>query len=143
MSRIILAIDFDGTIAEHRFPQIGVPVPGAFEWMKKFQEAGALLILLTMRSDRGDSGGNYLADAIEFCRKHGVEFWAHNTNPEQETWTGSRKVYAHAYVDDAAVGCPLKPTSKGDGLMVDWEEVGPIVMNMIEARRRAFGASST
>ena len=139
---MILAIDFDGTIAEHRFPKIGDAVPGAFKWLKKFQEAGALLILLTMRSDGRKDGGNYLADAVDFCRANGVEFWAHNTNPEQETWTGSRKVYAHAYIDDMAVGCPLMRTSRDDGDMVDWERVGPIVMDMIEARRKAFEATS-
>ncbi len=46
-----VAIDFDGTIVEHKFPEVGKPVPGAIEWMKKWQDAGAQLILWTMRSD--------------------------------------------------------------------------------------------
>jgi len=50
-----ICIDFDGTIVDHRFPEIGPPVPGAVEWMLRFQEAGAKLILFTMRSDGGRS----------------------------------------------------------------------------------------
>ena len=55
---MFIAIDFDGTIVDHRFPEIGKPVPGAFEWMKKFKEAGAKLILWTMRSDGQANGEN-------------------------------------------------------------------------------------
>jgi hypothetical protein len=141
MSKII-AIDFDGTIADHRFPEIGKPVPGAFKWMKRLQAAGAKLILFTMRSDhRGEpsaefpdvAGGDYLTQAVEFCRKHGVEFWGINTNPEQQSWTRSPKAYAHTYVDDAAFGCPLKENpSAGGRPFVDWEAVGPGLLSMTE-----------
>lgn len=142
MSRMILAIDFDGTIADHRYPKIGDPVPGAFAWLKRFQEAGALLILLTMRSPNRQDGVDSLAEAVEFCRARGIEFWQVNENREQDTWTSSRKVYAHAYIDDAAVGCPLRRNFRDDGDMVDWEIVGPMVMKMIEARRKAFTGES-
>ena len=131
MSSMILAIDFDGTICEHRFPKIGKPAPRAFHWLKKFQEAEALLILLTMRSD-GRPDGNFLRDAVDFCRDNGVEFWQVNTNHEQDSWTSSRKVYAHAYIDDAAVGCPL--IGEWGARVVDWDTVGPLVMKMIEQR---------
>jgi hypothetical protein len=138
MSRLIVAIDFDGTIVEHKFPKIGFAVPGAFDWMKKFQDAQALLILLTMRSDGREDGGNYLKDAVDFCKERGIEFWAHNNNPEQATWTASPKVYAHCYIDDAAIGCPLLRTVSDDGFMADWKKIGPMVMKMIKARRKAF-----
>ena len=48
---IPIAVDFDGTIVDHVFPEIGAAVPGAFKWLKRFKEAGATLILWTMRSD--------------------------------------------------------------------------------------------
>ncbi len=128
----IIAVDFDGTISDHQFPRIGEAVPGAFEWMKKFQEAGAKLILWTMRSDGRADGGGYLKDAVEFCRENGVEFWAHNTNPEQAGWTGSPKAYAHVYIDDAAFGCPLKENSSGRPF-VDWDVVGPKVLELLES----------
>ena len=103
---MIIAVDFDGTIVEHEFPKIGPAVPGAFEWMKKFQEAGAFLILWTMRSS-GQLHGDVLSEAVAYCREQGVEFWDWNTNPHQYTWTTSPKAYAHVYIDDAAIGCPL------------------------------------
>jgi hypothetical protein len=122
-----IAVDFDGTIAEHKFPEVGKPVPGAFEWMRKWQEAGARLILWTMRCD--SPKGNYLADAIDLCRGNGVYFFGHNRNPEQSEWTTSPKAYAHIYVDDAAFGTPL---IQGDGRpMVDWSVVGPEVLKII------------
>ncbi len=140
---MIIAVDFDGTIAEHEFPDIGRPVPGAFEWMKKWQEAGAKLILWTMRSDgRSEDGGKengpVLTDAVEFCRKHGVEFWGVNRNPEQGGWTQSPKCYAHIYVDDAAFGVPLRASSKRYVRpSVDWSIVGPAVLTMITSKQGA------
>ena len=138
---MLVAVDFDGTIAEHEFPDIGPAVPGAFDWMRRWQAAGAKLILWTMRSD-GRSGdgsrenGPVLTDAVEFCRTNGVEFFGVNENPDQKSWTGSPKAYAHLYVDDAAFGCPLRPASKaGNRPMVDWAAVGPAVLEMVTARK--------
>jgi len=138
---LIIAIDFDGTIVDHRFPDIGMPVPGAIEWMKRFQAAGAKLILFTMRSDlrseaMSDEGHKadrpYLTEAVEYCRAHGVEFWGVNENPEQGSWTLSPKPYAHVYIDDAAFGCPLRESPRMGGRpMVDWSAVGPAVMKML------------
>ena len=139
---IVIAIDFDGTIVDHRYPDVGAPVPGAIEWMKRFQEAGAKLILWTMRSDkRGDGIGpmgdgpdhDYLQDAVDYCRACGIKFWSVNGNPEQSTWTDSPKAYAHHYIDDAAVGCPLRENPRMGGRpFVDWDAVGPAMMRMIE-----------
>lgn len=109
---MILAVDFDGTIVDHRFPDVGKPVPGAVKWMKRFQELGAKLILWTMRSDGRDDGGNYLTDAVNYCRENGVEF----------------------YIDDAAIGVPLIKPIGFARPCVDWETVGPIVEAMIEAK---------
>lgn len=130
---IVIAVDFDGTIVEHQFPRVGPPVPDAFRWLKRFQDLGAKLILWTMRSDGRADGSNPLTDAVEFCRSHGIEFWAVNVNPEQSSWTGSPKAYAHIYIDDAAAGTPLvfPHPSHGDRPYVDWEEVGPLVESFL------------
>lgn len=121
---MIIAIDFDGTIVEHCFPEIGKPVEGAFEWMKKFQEAGALLILWTMRSNRAKRF--YLAEAVRFCEDEGVVFWGVNENPDQIEWTTSPKAHAQICIDDRAIGCPMKDGS------VDWSIVGPVVFGLIK-----------
>ena len=125
---MIIAIDFDGTIADHQFPEIGEPVPGAFEYIKQFKEHGATLVLWTMRSD-GQEHGDVLKAAVEFCSEHGVEFDFVNEHPQD--WTTSPKAYAHLYIDDAAFGCPLVD-NPGERPFVDWSVVGPTVMGMIK-----------
>jgi len=105
---MIIAVDFDGTIVRHDFPRIGAEAPNAFKVLRKLQEGGHKLILLTMRSEK------YLQDAVDFCAERGVRFWAVNNNPEQGSWTSSPKVYAQLYIDDMALGVPMN-----DGT-VDW-----------------------
>lgn len=105
---MIIAVDFDGTIVRHDFPRIGSEAPNAFKVLRKLQEGGHKLILLTMRSEK------YLQDAVDFCMERGVRFWAVNNNPEQCSWTSSPKVYAQLYIDDMALGVPMN-----DGT-VDW-----------------------
>jgi hypothetical protein len=135
--RLIIAVDFDGTIAEHRYPFIGRAVPGAFEWLKRFQGAGAKLILWTMRADSDGDDGPVLSEAVEFCRKNGVEFWGVNANPEQ-AWSKSPKAYAHVYIDDAAFGCPLLPSKDAaERVVVDWSVVGPAVLALMPTRGTA------
>lgn len=124
---MIIAVDFDGTIVEHDFPRIGPEVPGAFHWLRCLQDAGASLMLWTMRS------GTYLDDAVSYCRARDLEFWAVNENPGQVTWTASRKQYAHLYIDDAALGCPLTYPRVGAPPMVDWSEAGPHALAMVES----------
>lgn len=141
----IIGIDCDGTIVDHRFPDLGEPVPYAFHFMRQFLAAGCQLILWTMRSDAllgespefaGIRGGPYLTAAVELCRANGVEFWGVNSNPHQAAWTSSPKIYAHCYIDDAAIGCPLRENPRSGGRpMVDWSIVGPEVMRRIEAHR--------
>jgi hypothetical protein len=124
-----LAIDFDGTIFSHEYPDIGKDI-GAFPWLKKFQEEGCRLILYTMRHD-SEGQGPVLTEAIEACRKNGIEFWAHNENPEQYSWTHSNKVYAQIYVDDNSIGTPLiHPV--GGRPYVNWAVVGPLLLDRIK-----------
>lgn len=128
---MFIAVDFDGTIVDHLYPDIGVPVPGAFEWLKKWQEKGAKLILWTMRSD-GQHCGDVLTQAVEFCRAKGLEFYGLNENPTQD-WSSSPKAYAQIYVDDAAFGCPLRKNPRVGGRdYVDWDIVGPAVSKMLK-----------
>jgi len=65
-----VAVDFDGTIVENKFPAIGKPMLFAFETLKAMQQKGMLLILWTVRK------GKELDEAVAFCRENGVEFYA-------------------------------------------------------------------
>ena len=46
---MIIAVDFDGTIVEHRYPSIGPEIPFAIETLKLLREERHKLILWTVR----------------------------------------------------------------------------------------------
>jgi len=97
---MVIAIDFDGTIVEHRYPQIGEELLFAFATIKELKKQGHKLILWTFRS------GMELDEAVEYCRMHGVEFYAVNKNYPEEIYDESisRKINADVFIDDRNVG---------------------------------------
>ena len=112
-----IAIDFDGTCVTHDYPSIGKEI-GATEVLKRLVEAGHKLILNTMRSDKE------LQDAVNWFKKNGIELYGVNENPTQKRWTNSPKVYAHMYIDDAALGCPLiNAPELSNRPFVDWDSI--------------------
>ncbi len=96
-----IAVDFDGTIVEHRYPAIGKDKLFAFDTLKAMQKAGHLLILWTYRT------GKELDEAVEYCRKKGIEFYAVNRSYPEEVFDEtevSRKINADLFIDDRNVG---------------------------------------
>lgn len=95
-----IAIDFDGTIVENRYPKIGKPILFAFETMLHLQKDGHLLILWTYRS------GRELQEAVEFCKKHSVNFYAVNKSYPEEIYDNSlsRKIQTDIFIDDRNIG---------------------------------------
>ena len=95
-----LAIDFDGTIVEDAYPKIGKPKLFAFETLKKLQQDGHRLILWTYRH------GKTLQEAVAFCKKNGIEFYAVNCSFPNEVYDPkkSRKLNADLFIDDRNVG---------------------------------------
>lgn len=99
---MIIAVDFDGTIVEHRYPAIGREIPFAIETLKKLVKEQHRLILWTVRE------GKLLEEAVNFCRERGLEFYAVNRDyPEEEKNKNnhfSRKLKADVWIDDRNVG---------------------------------------
>ena len=95
-----IAVDFDGTIVDHVYPGIGKEKLFAFLTLKELEKKGANLILWTFRA------GRELDEAVEFCRKNGIEFYAVNKNYPEEVFdeTISRKINADIYIDDRNIG---------------------------------------
>jgi len=96
-----IAVDFDGTIVEHKYPEIGKTMLFAFETLKELQKRQHELILWTYRA------GKELDEAVAFCEKNGIVFYAVNKNfPEEEFEedTISRKINADVFIDDRNVG---------------------------------------
>ena len=97
---LTIAVDFDGTIVENRYPEIGKPILFAVETLLKLQEEGHSLILWTYRT------GKSLDEAVHFCQKKGVHFYAVNSSYPEEIFdaTLSRKIQADYFIDDRNIG---------------------------------------
>jgi hypothetical protein len=95
-----IAVDFDGTIVEDAYPDIGKPMLFAFETLRELQKQKHQIILWTYRS------GAELEAAVEFCRENGVEFYAVNNSYPEEIFIPdfSRKIHAHVFIDDRNIG---------------------------------------
>ncbi|MCX7861938.1 MAG: hypothetical protein N2449_02975 [Bacteroidales bacterium] len=95
-----IAVDFDGTIVENKYPLIGEEKMFAIETLKQLQQRGHQIILWTYRT------GKELEEAVEFCRKRGLEFYAVNNNyPEEKPEDGlPRKINADLFIDDRNLG---------------------------------------
>jgi len=109
---MIVAVDFDGTCVTHEYPNIGKEI-GAPDVLKKMIARGDQLILFTMRS------GAPLDDAVAWFASHEIPLFGVNENPDQKTWTSSPKPYAHVYIDDAALNCPIA-RPPGERPYVNW-----------------------
>lgn len=97
---MIIALDFDGTLVTHEYPYIGKPLPLAKEVVKLLSINGHELFLYTMRD------GVQLEEAKTYCIENGLPILNFNESPAQ--FSTSPKQYAQFYIDDAALGCPLK-----------------------------------
>ena len=100
---MIIAVDFDGTIVEYKYPKIGKELPFAIETLLDLKADGHQLILWTARD------GELLDEAIKFCKDRGLEFYAVNSNRPsgmqfKETMKKSAKVIADVYIDDHNLG---------------------------------------
>lgn len=125
-----IAVDFDGTIVDHEYPAIGKEKLFAFQTLKELEKRGARLILWTFRA------GKELDDAVEYCRKNGVEFYAVNKNYPEEIFdeTISRKIDADIYIDDRNIG-------GFPGWSGVWQILTPYEIEQREAERRISSSS--
>ena len=128
-----ICVDFDGTVVDHRYPDIGKPVPGALTWLKRLQSHGARIILYTMRSNSPKSGST-LSEAVDYMESGGIKLYGVNRNPDQDDWTSSPKAYGDVYIDDSAIGCPLIQPKGFSRPCVDWKKVGPQLEHMCLSR---------
>lgn len=95
-----IAVDFDGTIVEHKYPEIGKELPFAIDTLKKLSANGHKLILWSVRE------GERLDDAVKFCHDRGLDFYAVNCEYPGGAWNGqgARKIRADIYLDDRNLG---------------------------------------
>ncbi|MBE6307886.1 MAG: hypothetical protein E7087_01080 [Bacteroidales bacterium] len=98
---MIIAVDFDGTIVEHCYPEIGKEIPFATTTLKMLIADRHQLILWTVRR------GELLQAAVDWCKERGVEFYAVNKNFPEEVVENDgcyNKVNAELFIDDRNLG---------------------------------------
>lgn len=99
-----IAVDFDGTIVEHKYPEIGQERPFATATLRQLIADGHKLILWSVRE------GELLRAAVKWCEERGVRFYAVNADLDEDaadhqgTKHFSRKIKAHLFIDDRNVG---------------------------------------
>jgi len=118
----VIAVDFDGTVVTHMYPQIGKEADDAVRVLKRVIEAGHRIVLWTCREDDPEGGKlNYLGKAVAWMYESGLSVDTVNDTRPQDDFrnpTGlRRKVLADLYVDDRNIGIPKKHGC------VDWKWV--------------------
>ncbi len=124
-SKMIIAVDFDGTIVEHKYPKIGKDIPFAIQTIKLLQQEGHRIILWTYRH------GKELEEALDYCKARGVEFYAINKSYPEEKFdhtTVSRKISADYFIDDRNVG----------GLP-DWGKIYQMITGKLSVNKKKTG----
>lgn len=111
-----ICVDLDGTLAQKEEPfcaeTIGEPIAKAVAWVHRFHEAGARIIIFTVR-------GN-CASVAKWLNANGVPYDYINENPDQPK-DASAKLLADVYWDDRAYNA------------LDPDEHGPSIVSKIEA----------
>lgn len=119
-----IGIDFDGSATSFNYPHRGKDI-GAVPVLKDLVKNGHKLILCTMRS------GKELQDAVDWFKDNGIELHGVNEDPGQSRWTKSPKPFAHLYIDDQALGCPLITNDPDEERpYVDWARVRILLTEM-------------
>jgi hypothetical protein len=118
---MVIAVDFDGTIVEHKYPEIGKEKPFAIQTLRMLQREGNRVILFTSRE------GELLDDAIAFCHDRGLDFYAVNSNqpPDALFPRQTSKVIADVYIDDRNLG----------GIPDDWTMIYEMITHQRLERR--------
>lgn len=120
---LIIAVDFDGTVVKHKYPSVGETLEGSVETLKKLVDKGHRIVLWTMRH------GKELEDAVRWYEQNEIPLFGINVNPEQTSWTESPKAYAQIYIDDSALGCPMK-FDREMNWHVDWQRIDELLTLM-------------
>lgn len=124
---MMIYLDFDGTVVEHRYPEIGRYNRGAFETIGKLQKAGHQVILNTYRADIGDGTLEKALNYIHTEAKNMVdriESWC-TKKLHPAPWNLETSITkGEIFIDDISAGIPLIPTvGLSGGQMVNWTEV--------------------
>lgn len=109
---LVLAVDADGTIWNHTWPNIGSPIKDCKDVMLRLAQRGHMFVLWTARQ------GRPLQRAIKFLKYNNYPISYFNVNIPNAPYR-SKKIYADLYIDDRNIG----------GL-IPWLEIEQIVLKI-------------
>jgi predicted mannosyl-3-phosphoglycerate phosphatase (HAD superfamily) len=99
--RMVICIDFDGTIVDHKYPEIGSLKKGAREVINELFQKHEIVIF-TCRSNSNSSKDD-LHKAKKFLEMNGILFDEINENASDVTFGCWPKLYADIYIDDRSL----------------------------------------
>lgn len=97
MHQIVLAIDFDETMAEPAYPHIGAPKPNLSFCFKALKEKNYYIIIWTCRE------GLDVEKIKEWCIRHNIlydQINEHHPTLIKHYKNNTRKIMADVYIDD-------------------------------------------
>ncbi len=109
---MIIAIDFDGTIVDHIFPDIGDIKPNAKEVINRLFDEDHYIIIWTCRYEPND-----VRAMMEYLAVQGIKYHALNQNCPNLDFSPRPKIYADVYIDDRNLG----------GIPENWEVIYQII----------------
>lgn len=115
----IIIVDFDGTLVENAYPEIGELRKNAKKVITKLFDEGFVILINTCRS------GIYEGEVYKFLRKHEIPFNYINCNlPSQIEYFGMdcRKLSGDIYIDDKQLG----------GIPDDWNVIYELIHKQIK-----------
>ena len=126
-NKIIIAVDFDGVLVKENYPEIGRDL-GARYWLGNLNSLGAELVLWTCRTEE-----SFKEMEVWLEGTYADVFTGINTKPQNAPFDDDpRKIYANIYVDDHALGAPMKNDPRTDDPPVfDWDTAGPRLIKMV------------
>ena len=112
-----VAIDFDGTIVENIFPEIGAIKQNVVDKMREWYEQGHTIIIWTCRTDQ------YAEEARKFLDDNEIPYHYFNENPTNPLGDWCRKIFADVYLDDRALNVDDLDSFNLDTLEFENDEV--------------------
>ena len=119
-------LDFDGTVVEHYFPEIGAENPHAIKVIARLQAAGHEIVLNTYRAD---IDVQHVHEALDFIHsfdeiQQPIEKFLPEKLDPRSFDLDIAKESNQLYIDDIATGIPMRRNIVLEyGMMVDWVEL--------------------
>jgi phage tail sheath gpL-like len=119
-------LDFDGTVVEHYFPEIGAENPHAIQVIARLQAAGHDIVLNTYRADIDQKHVQEALDHIHSFEeiKQPIEKFLPQKLEPRSFDLDLAKESNQLYIDDISTGIPMRRNIVLEhGMMVDWVEL--------------------